>query len=353
MCPLCPDVRPVPCSLRWRLWWSSSPRRYSSASAAATAISTRLPPKPRTPRPPPPRAPGWAPGPRPPRPPSPIRCTATRGCRYGTSCTLSVGGSSARIQLSNLYGTSPLTITHASLALAAAPSNPTAAAGTMRRLTFGERTSVTIPAGRAVTSDPARLDVPDAADLLVTTYSPVASGSVTYHPHARQTSYLAPRRPYRGHRRRGLHRAEPVLALPDRRRRVEQHARARSPCWATPSPTASPPPPAPTTAGPTSSPTRLRTEPGAPRFGVLNQGISGNRVLRQRQSLPDQQSQRPVPLRPRRALPYGGEGGRHRARASTTYSGSRASSTLARSSPGYGSWSGRRTPADCASSGAP
>ena len=49
----------------------------------------------------------------------------------------SVGGTGARITLSNLYGTEPLTISHATLALAAAPSNPTAAAGTMRRLTFG------------------------------------------------------------------------------------------------------------------------------------------------------------------------------------------------------------------------
>ncbi|MGO4755408.1 SGNH/GDSL hydrolase family protein, partial [Streptomyces sp. 2MCAF27] len=101
----------------------------------------------------------------------------------------SVGGGQARIQLSNFYSARPLTITHASLALAAAPSNPTAAAGTMRRLTFAERPWVTIPPGQAVTSDPVRLDIPAAADLLVTTYTPRASGSVTYHPHARQTSY--------------------------------------------------------------------------------------------------------------------------------------------------------------------
>ncbi|MER7161276.1 SGNH/GDSL hydrolase family protein, partial [Streptomyces lydicus] len=44
----------------------------------------------------------------------------------------SVGGRGARIQLSNLYGTRPLVVSHATLALAAAPSDPTAAAGTMR-----------------------------------------------------------------------------------------------------------------------------------------------------------------------------------------------------------------------------
>ncbi|MFK4273839.1 SGNH/GDSL hydrolase family protein, partial [Streptomyces milbemycinicus] len=81
----------------------------------------------------------------------------------------SIGGSSARIQLSNFYSSRPLTITHASLALAAAPSNPTAAAGTMRRLTFDNRSWVTIPPGKAATSDPVRLADPDAAALLVTT----------------------------------------------------------------------------------------------------------------------------------------------------------------------------------------
>lgn len=61
----------------------------------------------------------------------------------------------------------------------------------MRRLTFGGATSVTIPAGRQTLSDAVRLQVPAGADLLVTTYSPTASGPVTYHPYARQISYLA------------------------------------------------------------------------------------------------------------------------------------------------------------------
>ncbi|QEU94132.1 SGNH/GDSL hydrolase family protein [Streptomyces kanamyceticus] len=103
----------------------------------------------------------------------------------------SVGGSSARITLSNLYGTTPLSITHASIALASATNNPAAAVGTLRRLTFDGNTSVVIPPGGQVLSDAARLRVPHDADLLVTTYSPTPSGPVTYHPHARQISYVA------------------------------------------------------------------------------------------------------------------------------------------------------------------
>ncbi|GGQ02503.1 GDSL-type esterase/lipase family protein [Streptomyces mutabilis] len=102
-----------------------------------------------------------------------------------------VGGTSARITLSNLYGQSPLTITHASIALSAGPGTAAALADTMRRLTFGGSPQVVIPAGGQVMSDITRLPVPYGADVLVTTYSPVPSGPVTYHPHAQQISYLA------------------------------------------------------------------------------------------------------------------------------------------------------------------
>lgn len=103
----------------------------------------------------------------------------------------SVGGTSARITLSNLYGQSPLTITHASIAVAYADNTPAADADTMRRLTFGGSPVVVIPAGRQVLSDAVRIVVPQGSDVLVTTYSPSSSGPVTYHPHARQISYVA------------------------------------------------------------------------------------------------------------------------------------------------------------------
>ncbi|MET8949635.1 SGNH/GDSL hydrolase family protein [Streptomyces sp. NPDC004533] len=101
-----------------------------------------------------------------------------------------VGGTSARITLSNLYGRQPLTVTHASIALATA-GGPAAAPGTMRRLTFGGAVSVVVPAGRQTASDAVRIAVPPDADVLVTTYSPTPSGPVTHHMHARQISYVA------------------------------------------------------------------------------------------------------------------------------------------------------------------
>ncbi|CAL9551377.1 SGNH/GDSL hydrolase family protein [Streptomyces sp. Tu 3180] len=101
------------------------------------------------------------------------------------------GGTSARVTLSNLYGQSPLTVSHASIAVSAGSGTAAALPGTMRPLTFGGEPTVVIPAGGQVTSDAVRVAVPQDGDVLVTTYSPTESGPVTYHPHARQISYVA------------------------------------------------------------------------------------------------------------------------------------------------------------------
>ncbi|GGW52473.1 SGNH/GDSL hydrolase family protein [Streptomyces griseoloalbus] len=103
----------------------------------------------------------------------------------------SAGGTSARVTLSNLYGQSPLTITHASIAVSAGSGTAAALAETMRHLTFTGSPTVVIPAGGQVISDIVRIAVPHDGDVLVTTYSPTPSGPVTYHPHARQISYVA------------------------------------------------------------------------------------------------------------------------------------------------------------------
>ncbi|MFK0117049.1 SGNH/GDSL hydrolase family protein [Streptomyces sp. NPDC090994] len=120
------------------------------------------------------------------------RATGLAGRSVRNVVHTAVGGTSARVTLSNLYGVTPLTITHASLALADGAGTAAAADGTMRRLTFDGATRVVIPAGDQVMSDAVRLTVPYGADVLVTTYSPTPSGPVTYHSQARQTSYLAP-----------------------------------------------------------------------------------------------------------------------------------------------------------------
>ncbi|PVE10522.1 SGNH/GDSL hydrolase family protein [Streptomyces scopuliridis] len=103
----------------------------------------------------------------------------------------SIGGTSVRITLSNLYSPAPLLIGGASVAVGEGGGGPEAVAGTMRQLSFGRRASVTIPPGGQIVSDPVALRVPYDGDLLVTLHTPRAGGPVTYHRHALQTSYLA------------------------------------------------------------------------------------------------------------------------------------------------------------------
>ncbi|MDI3407963.1 SGNH/GDSL hydrolase family protein [Streptomyces cavernicola] len=191
----------------------------------------------------------------------------------------SVGGTSARITLSNLYGRTPLSITHASIALAAAPNNPSAAAGTLRRLSFGGNHSVVVEPGGQVVSDPVRLRVPHDADLLVTTFSPTPSGPVTYHPHARQISYVADGDRVSDLRGDAYTQQSPYwryLAAVDVLSREAEGAVVVLGDSLTDGVSA--------TMGANSRWTdvlsdRLRDEQGAPRYSVLNQGISGNRIL--------------------------------------------------------------------------
>jgi lysophospholipase L1-like esterase len=102
----------------------------------------------------------------------------------------SVGGSQVRVRLSNTFGTSPVTFGHVTVAVAASGSAPAAKPGTMRTLTFGRSPSVVVPAAAEVLSDPVALTVPRDADLLVTTYTPTPSGPVTHHSFTAQTSFF-------------------------------------------------------------------------------------------------------------------------------------------------------------------
>src|SRR5438309_7895060 len=75
----------------------------------------------------------------------------------------SIGGSSVRVVFSNAYGTAPLTIGAAHIALREKDSAIQTAAG--HTLSFSGRPTVTIPANAIVYSDPVNLTVPSTADL--------------------------------------------------------------------------------------------------------------------------------------------------------------------------------------------
>ncbi|MEU6551262.1 SGNH/GDSL hydrolase family protein [Streptomyces sp. NPDC046915] len=104
---------------------------------------------------------------------------------------LSVGGRVLRVRLSNRLGTAPLTLGAVTVALRRA-GGPDAVPGTMRTATFDGAPTVTVPPGRDLVTDPVRLVAPAASDLLVTVHTRSAAGPATYHSTALQTGYVAP-----------------------------------------------------------------------------------------------------------------------------------------------------------------
>jgi lysophospholipase L1-like esterase len=101
----------------------------------------------------------------------------------------SVPGSRVRITLSNLYGTSPLTIADAHVARRG--SGASIEAGSDRPLFFGGQSQVTVAAHRQVTSDPVDLQLPALADLAITFFLPHKVQATTSHLLALQTGYVA------------------------------------------------------------------------------------------------------------------------------------------------------------------
>jgi lysophospholipase L1-like esterase len=101
----------------------------------------------------------------------------------------SVGGSRARIRISNEMGSAPLSIGAARIALRS--SGAALVAGTDRQLLFGGRAAVTIAAGTAVLSDPVTFNVPPFADLAVSLYLPASTRVTTLHDLAQQTNYVS------------------------------------------------------------------------------------------------------------------------------------------------------------------
>ncbi|WP_010218054.1 SGNH/GDSL hydrolase family protein [Sphingomonas sp. PAMC 26621] len=101
---------------------------------------------------------------------------------------LSMGGKHLRIQLSNAFGTEPLRVQAAHVALAG--KGAALIVGSDRTLTFDGAAEVLIPAGASYWSDPVTLDAPALSSVAVSVYLPVAPKGQTSHPGSRATSYL-------------------------------------------------------------------------------------------------------------------------------------------------------------------
>ena len=100
----------------------------------------------------------------------------------------SAAGSRARIRLSNLFGDEPLRIGAAHLARRTAGASIDAASD--RALTFGGQGATSVAPGASVLSDPVVLEVPALSDLAISLFLPEAISSTT-HLLAQQTSYVS------------------------------------------------------------------------------------------------------------------------------------------------------------------
>lgn len=101
----------------------------------------------------------------------------------------SLGGSAVRIRLTNAFGADGVLVDHVTVGVR--DSGAALVAGTERPVTFGDAPRVVLPAGAEVISDPVPLAVTPGRDLAISLYLPSSTGPATRHSTAYTTSYLA------------------------------------------------------------------------------------------------------------------------------------------------------------------
>ena len=116
---------------------------------------------------------------------------------------ISVGGPRVRLRISNAFGGYPAaagdafpenTALRVGSVYVGRRSGSTAAvvAGTNTQVTFGGKPTVRISPGSDVVSDPVNLPVTDGDNLAVSIHVPGTSPNASYHSGAKQTSYMTP-----------------------------------------------------------------------------------------------------------------------------------------------------------------
>lgn len=191
---------------------------------------------------------------------------------------VSIGGQRVRVQFSNAHSSAPLTIGAAHVALHGKES--AIVSGSDRTLLFGGRAGVALAPGATAISDPVDLEVPALGELAVSVYVPGATGAPSVHGTGLHTTYISKQGDETGH---------PVL---------DDAATTQAWYWLS-----SVYVPAPANAAtvvafgdsitdgfrstpdanaswPSRLARRLLANPATANIAVVNQGISGNRLLR-------------------------------------------------------------------------
>ena len=105
---------------------------------------------------------------------------------------ISIGGGTIRVRISNAHGNGKLAIGAASVGIR--DNDASVVPGTLRPLTFNGTASTTIAVGALAISDPVELEVAPLADLAVSVYltADVPIGFQVTSRYARQTNYISP-----------------------------------------------------------------------------------------------------------------------------------------------------------------
>jgi len=189
----------------------------------------------------------------------------------------SLDGRSLRLTFSNEFGDTPLTIASASVARSGGKS--VIEDGTARPVTFNGATQVTLPPGALAVSDFVPFEVQAFVNLAVSTYCTAVPAKLTGHPGSRTTSFM---QKGDGTIARELGQATPtdhwyLLAAVDVQANPEAQAIAiigDSITDGRGSITNS------NNRWPNNLARRLHANPHTANISVLNQGIGGNRLLR-------------------------------------------------------------------------
>ncbi len=189
----------------------------------------------------------------------------------------SLSGSALRITFSNAYGDGPLTIGAATVARSQGAT--VIESNSVCDLTFGGQHSITLQPGASLTSDPVSIAVRAFENLAISTYCTAVSSLVTGHPGSRTTSFVEPGNQVSVGKFKAPKvtdhwyflaeldvladaSASAVLVLGDSITDGRGSITNENNRW------------------PDNLARRLRANPGTANVAVLNQGIGGNRVLR-------------------------------------------------------------------------
>jgi lysophospholipase L1-like esterase len=107
------------------------------------------------------------------------------------STHLSLGGSQIRVRISNTFGSSPVTIGHATVATSSLSGASDLSAGTLQDLAFNGQPQITVPPGAQALSDALTFSVDPGQNLSVSLYLPDGISSPSFNYYSQATSYTS------------------------------------------------------------------------------------------------------------------------------------------------------------------